>query len=470
MIIVTTTQLRRRFASRLSALYATEVPAYQRLVQACEDINADVLRERGTAAETLGGIDRVTAERHGAIRVGTPREIAQLAGVLAAFGMHPVGFYDLRDASPTPIPVVSTAFRPTSAQELEANPFRLFVSVLVPEDRRFFDAALTADIADFMKRRALFPPRLLDLAAEAESEGRLSAADAEELVGLAVSSLTLGTDPVDRTWYERLAKVSPVAADIAGVPSTHINHLTPRVLDIDRLHADMTAQGLKMLDRIEGPPAWKGPDFLLRQTSFRALDERRQMREPDGSVVEAALRVRFGEVEARGVALTDVGRRVYDRITAEAAGGQSLSVADRIADEFPASDEGMARSALGHYTFAAARLAAGGAPSSLTELLDGGWLEPSPIVYEDFLPKSAAGIFRSNLDSDSGAARPEEGVLRDAAWLEETLGRRLHDPDTLCLARTAGSLDEAAGRLGLAAIDDDRPTTGSATAPAAALR
>ena len=47
-------------------------------------------------------MERVSAERHGAIRVGTPRELAQAARVFAAFGMHPVGFYDLRDAGPSP--------------------------------------------------------------------------------------------------------------------------------------------------------------------------------------------------------------------------------------------------------------------------------------------------------------------------------------------------------------------------------
>ena len=31
--------------------------------------------------------------------------------------------------------------------------------------------------------------------------------------------------------------MSAVAADIAGVTTTHINHLTPRVLDIDELYA-----------------------------------------------------------------------------------------------------------------------------------------------------------------------------------------------------------------------------------------
>src|SRR5690242_21581707 len=47
------------------------------------------------------------------------------------------------------------------------------------------------------------------------------------------------------------------AADIAGVSTTHINHLTPRVLDIDELYRRMTARGVTMTDAIQGPPRWQ---------------------------------------------------------------------------------------------------------------------------------------------------------------------------------------------------------------------
>jgi glycosyltransferase involved in cell wall biosynthesis len=36
-----------------------------------------------------------------------------------------------------------------------------------------------------------------------------------------------------------------------------------------------------MIDAIQGPPKWDGPDVLLRQTSFRALAEQRLFREAD---------------------------------------------------------------------------------------------------------------------------------------------------------------------------------------------
>ncbi len=91
----------------------------------------------------------MTAERHGAIRVGTPDELAAVADLFSAFGMVPVGYYDLRDAV-SPVPVVSTAFRPIDADELARNPFRVFTSMLALEDPRFFDADLNGSCADVL--------------------------------------------------------------------------------------------------------------------------------------------------------------------------------------------------------------------------------------------------------------------------------------------------------------------------------
>ena len=42
-----------------------------------------------------------------------------------------------------------------------------------------------------------------------------------------MGAFALSHEPVDRAWYAELTAVSGVAADIAGVPTTHINHLTP---------------------------------------------------------------------------------------------------------------------------------------------------------------------------------------------------------------------------------------------------
>ncbi|QGG43184.1 DUF1338 family protein [Aeromicrobium yanjiei] len=402
---MTPTALRARFARSLSELYGSEVPAYTTLVEVSEQVNADVMASRDDA-ERLGSIERVTAERHGAIRLGTAEEMAQVARIFGACGMYPVGFYDLREASP-PIPVVSTAFRPLDRAELAANPFRVFTSLLVVDDRRFFDDDLEAELRTFLAERTLFPDELLQLADRAEAEAGLSPADADRFIELATAAFELSPEPVDRAWYARLEAVSSVAADIGGVASTHINHLTPRVLDIDALYARMTDRGIEMIDRIQGPPRTDKPDVLLRQTSFRALAEPRTFRDADGSLSTGELRVRFGEVEARGVALTPKGRELYD--------SQGI-------DAFPATDEELDARDLAYFVRD---------PSGAL----------APIVYEDFLPKSAAGIFASNLTSDGNVDATREGAARDAGWLQAVLGRELHDPYALYDAeRAAGAV------------------------------
>lgn len=109
-----TWELRAEFAHRLSLMYGEEVSADKTLVEVSTQINADYRERHGEDAERLGSIDRVTAERHGAIRVGTREELREASRLFRALGMHPVGFYDLRDAAPAPVPVpvpvVSTAF------------------------------------------------------------------------------------------------------------------------------------------------------------------------------------------------------------------------------------------------------------------------------------------------------------------------------------------------------------------------
>ncbi|BBZ10213.1 2-oxoadipate dioxygenase/decarboxylase [Mycobacterium branderi] len=401
-------QLRERFAAGLSAMYGREVPAYPTLVQVSTQVNREYVK-RHRDAERLGSFDRVTAERHGAIRVGTPAELAAVADLFGAFGMVPVGYYDLREAA-SPVPVVSTAFRPVDAEELARNPFRVFTSMLALRDARFFNTGLRTRVQEFLARRQLFDPALIAKARVIAAEGGCLAGEADEFVGQAVAAFALSREPIDKSWYDELSRVSAVAADIAGVGSTHINHLTPRVLDIDELYRRMTACGIAMIDAIQGPPRTDGPQVLLRQTSFRALAEPRRFRCDDGSVVDGTVRVRFGEVEARGVALTPKGRERYD-----AAMG-SDDPAAVWGQYFPSTDEEMAAQGLAYYR--------GGDPAK-------------PVVYEDFLPASAAGIFRSNLDRDASTCDASDDSGYSMDWMAGSIGRHIHDPYTLYDEETA---------------------------------
>ena len=454
--------LRAEFAVRLASLYGTEVPAYNTLVEVSREVNADFAAAHGAAAERLGSIDRVTAERHGAIRVGSARELAQAGRVFAGFGMYPVGFYDLRDASKSSVPVVSTAFRPVEVDELAKNPFRVFTSMLVATDRRFFDAETQARLEDFVGARTLFGPELLELADRSSDQGELGAADADRFLDLATAAFELSGEPVDHDWYFTLERISAVAADIGGVRSTHINHLTPRVLDIDDLYRRMEARGIAMIDEIQGPPDWAGPDVLLRQTSFKALAEERRFRHPDGSVEPGSLRVRFGEVEQRGVALTARGRDRYDRMVAEVdvrlaaapAGTPRVDVARAVWQEsLPSTERELALDGLAFFTYRVATThRSSGAVLSLQELVETGVLVPEPIVYEDFLPRSAAGIFQSNLTDEGTRDDDVTGTSYDIETLSEVIGRPITDPTLLYEVQQKASLAAAAEQLGLTEI------------------
>lgn len=451
-------ELRAEFALRLATLYGNEVPAYNTLVDVSREVNEDFISKNGKEAERLGSIQRVTAERHGAIRVGSAKELAQAARLFAAFGMYPVGFYDLRDASKSSVPVVSTAFRPVDAGELAKNPFRVFTSMLTHDDRRFFDEETQKLIESFIEARTLFSDELLALADKARAQKELGLVQATRLLDLATAAFELSRKPVDHDWYFRLERISAVAADIGGVPSTHINHLTPRVLDIDDLYARMEARGIAMIDEIQGPPNWEGPDVLLRQTSFRALAEERNFRYPDGGIRPGSLRVRFGEVEQRGIALTRHGRDIYDRMVADVdtrlaeapPGATRVEVAEQVwRKNLPDSEKELALQGVGYFTYrvAAPRQSIAQPSASLRELVEAGVLIPEPIVYEDFLPRSAAGIFQSNLSDDGSRDDEQLGTPYDIDRLSEVLGSKIFDPNDLYAAQQSESLKEAGRQL-----------------------
>ncbi len=84
--------------------------------------------------------------------------------------MYPVGFYDLRDAT-SPVPVISTAFRPIDTDQLDRNPFRVFTSMLATADARYFPADLRHRVERFIAARQLFDPALIAEARRIAADG-----------------------------------------------------------------------------------------------------------------------------------------------------------------------------------------------------------------------------------------------------------------------------------------------------------
>jgi uncharacterized glyoxalase superfamily metalloenzyme YdcJ len=111
----------------------------------------------------------------------------------------------------------------------------------------------------------------------------------------------------------------------------------------------------------------------------------------------------------------------------------------------------MVAGGLGYATFAVADAGAARAGMGVAELLAAGALEHRPIVYEDFLPRSAAGIFQSNLTSGGQRDDRADSAPRDADWLAGAMEIPVADPFALYAAQSAASLATAGfGWLGTA--------------------
>ncbi|MBP5059358.1 VOC family protein, partial [Pseudomonas chlororaphis] len=263
--------IRQRFSRAMSDMYREEVPLYGALMELVAQVNAGVLgSDEGIARQlrSTGEIQRLDLERHGAIRVGTATELATLGRLFAVMGMQPVGYYDL---TPAGVPVHSTAFRAVHESALQVSPFRVFTSLLRLE---LIDNPQLRDFAEsVLARRKIFTPRALALIEQAETQGGLDDSAAEEFVEQALETFRWHhSATVTAEQYQQLSAQHRLIADVVAFKGPHINHLTPRTLDIDQVQALMPAHGITPKAVIEGPPRRECP-ILLRQTSFKALEE-----------------------------------------------------------------------------------------------------------------------------------------------------------------------------------------------------
>lgn len=441
-------EIRTLFSGAMSAMYCEEVPLYGELVELVRDVNAATLKANPALRRQLeasGELDRLEVERHGAIRLGTAEELYNIRRMFAVMGMYPVGYYDLSVAG---LPVHSTAFRPLDSVSLQRNPFRIFTSLIRLE--LLADQALARQAEAILAQRNIMTERALELIAMAEDYGGLSKAEATEFVNEALETFRWHSRAkLSLVIYEELLQAHGLIADVVSFKGPHINHLTPRTLDIDAVQAAMPERNIPSKAVIEGPPR-REVGILLRQTSFKALQEAVNFDDEPGTHT-----ARFGEVEQRGMALKPAGRALYDacldkarsRVRVEAHGEQADDYVAALTEAFagfPDDPEALRTEGLAYFNYRAT--GSNVEPvADIETLLARGYLIADPQTYEDFLPVSAAGIFQSNLGADepSGYA---QGANREA--FEAALGVKVQDELALYAAIEMESLQTALVALG----------------------
>ncbi|MBD8095153.1 VOC family protein [Pseudomonas fluorescens] len=441
-------EIRKDFSRAMSDMYRDEVPLYGALMELVAETNTRVLESDSGLAQQLqrtGEVERLAMERHGAIRLGTAHELATIGRLFAVMGMQPVGYYDL---TPAGVPVHSTAFRAVHEQALQASPFRVFTSLLRLELIENLELRAFAESA--LAKRSIFTPGALALIAQAERDGGLNAEDAQVFIREALETFRWHhTATVTGAQYQQLSDQHRLIADVVAFKGPHINHLTPRTLDIDQVQAAMPGRGITPKAVIEGPPRRQCP-ILLRQTSFKALDEPIAFTDAKGSHS-----ARFGEIEQRGVALTPKGRALYDQLLNaardelgafpnEGNAARYVELMERHFQAFPDNHAQMREQGLAYFRYfvteqgLAARSQADSA-QTLEALMAAGHVAAEPLVYEDFLPVSAAGIFQSNLGD---AAQSHYTAHSNQAQFEQALGRGTIDELKLYAETQQRSMDE----------------------------
>ncbi len=424
-------EIRTQFSQAMSDMYKKEVPAYGDLIRLVERVNEQELATNACLREEMllhNNLKRVSSERHGAIRIGTAYELSNIAKVFAVMHMHPVGYYDLSVAG---IPVHSTAFRPLSPQDLRINPFRIFTSLLRLE--LIADQDLRRHAENILQNRQIFPEGLLELVELKNAQGGLTYDQTDEFVSLTVEIFRWHEQAqVDQEVYDTLHKAHRLIADVVSFKGPHINHLTPRTLNIDAVQEKMLGCGITPKAFIEGPPKRNVP-ILLRQTSFKALEEK-IIFPHQGDEKIGTHTARFGEIEMRGAALTPKGRVLYDGLLEElraritpAVDGSNVeeyhSEEDVIFKSFPDDIELMRKQKVAYFEYQRVE----GFKGAIKNIEDGiarKVVQYTPLVYEDFLPVSAAGIFQSNLGDDAGSQMSKKP---NRSQFEQALGMSVID-------------------------------------------
>jgi uncharacterized glyoxalase superfamily metalloenzyme YdcJ len=436
MNFIPTHQIRARFVESMSRIYEQEVGLYGTLREA-------VAKSNGNAEIEI---------HHAAIRLASATEMRQIARLFRVMGMFPVNYYNLTASN---LPVHSTAFRAINEEELAKNPFRVFVSVLrhdlIPENVR-------EKVEEAIARRQLITPEAMRLIEKSENQGGLEEKDAEAFILEAVKTFQKNQQAnVAYEFYQQLLSINSLLADVVSFKNPHINHLTIKSLHIDELQQQLNDDGIKTTPIIQGPPKRKVP-ILLRQGSFQAVLDEFEFPNGDGTFTKGQHRARFGEYESKGdVAVTPKGMQLYDeclRKTEENLDKKSPNYkqeyARAIAREFknfPDDLEALRQQKLVYLKYEKSDKKVNGTlPNSWESLITQGYVTYKPLPYYDFLPVSAAGIFKSNLVE--GGMVETKATEDRKEQLEQDLGSKIFSQFDLSASVEAKSILETADELG----------------------
>jgi len=83
--------IRTLFSRAMSDMYRAEAQQYGALLELVADVNDETLRrdpDLKASLERAGEFDRLSVERHGAIRLGTAQELVAIRRVFAIMRMH----------------------------------------------------------------------------------------------------------------------------------------------------------------------------------------------------------------------------------------------------------------------------------------------------------------------------------------------------------------------------------------------
>jgi uncharacterized glyoxalase superfamily metalloenzyme YdcJ len=202
--------------------------------------------------------------------------------------------------------------------------------------------------------------------------------------------------------------------------------------------------------------------------AFQAVMEDFEFPDGKGGFEKGGHRARFGEYETKeDAAVTPKGRDLYDKLL-----NQTLSqVSDKdpnykqVLNEefkaFPDTKEELRKQELVYFKYSVDKdvlqtSAGKQRPKDFEDAIKKGLITYEPVPYHDFLPVSAAGIFKSNLVE--GGFVDSEKTQSKQPELEEGIGRPVIDSYELYASAEKDSIKEVEKQLELKSLKTTPPS------------